>query len=165
MSRNLSPSLSSSYRSCAIPTRSSTVLQGLRKWLSEHESRSTLKFTANLAFHLYSRQSRTEPRALIRELPFALALTYTGSWLSPRAVLFYSRGTSAFASVATPFNLAPGPIPLCSYLIRLSLPNDRFVCTHPFLPCIVSYRACFCISRDPAIYAEATKPWFRSLLH
>lgn len=64
---------SSCSSSTSIPA---TLGHGLRKWLSEHESRNTLKFTANLAFHLYSRQPRTQPRALIRELPPALSLSF-----------------------------------------------------------------------------------------
>lgn len=149
---------SSCPSSTSIPA---TLGHGPRKWLSEHESRNTLKFTANLAFHLYSRQPRTQPRALIRKLPLAPSLSFnsplfllfsptqqssTYPALPPRhsPVLFYSRGTSAFAS-ATPFNLAPGPpslspqplqplsATLCPSISSVCLTSDRFARTRLFL--------------------------------
>lgn len=73
-----------------------------RKWFSRHELRNTLKFTANLAFHLYSRQPTAEPRALIRgEEPNVDTLTHHAA---------PTRGSFALQAhpplFATPFNLA-----------------------------------------------------------
>lgn len=132
-----------------------------------------MAFRARIAQHIeIHRESRfpslspsaedREPRALIRGTTprSSSRLSHAGSQppistpLAP--LLFYSRGTSAFASAATPFNLAPGPIPLCPYLIRLSLASDRFARTflsslpNPSRP--LDRCACFCISRNTGIY-------------
>lgn len=82
--------------------------------------------------------------------------------------LFYSRGTSAFASVATPFNLAPGPIPLCPHLIRLSLASDRFARTWPpFLSFPLTLRIfarVFAFHETP-VFMRGHTPGFQSFLH
>lgn len=72
---------------------------------------------------------RNNPSLFLSPLSHAGSQPPISTPLAPNAVLFYSRGTSAFASAATPFNLAPSPIPLCPYLICLSLASDRFART------------------------------------
>lgn len=110
---------------------------------------------------------RNHPSLFLSPTPRGESATYlnlsSSSLLPPRSVLFYSRGTSAFASAATPFNLAPGPIPLCPYLIRLS--RERSIRTHVFFPFLspppplppsrpLDRCACFCISRNTGIYGR-----------
>lgn len=101
--------------------------------------------------------TRFDPRVttpLASSLTYAQRVSYTYLFfllpVSPsRVVLFYSPSTSAFASAATPFNLAPGSVPPCPYLIRLSLASDRFTRTRLFLSLSLSLErcACFCISQ------------------
>lgn len=117
-----------------------------------------------------NRATRFDPRNYPSSYPSSI-LTQGVSHLSqppPHAALFYSRGTSAFASAATPFNLAPGPIPFCPYLIRLSLAIDSHA-RAPFLSLSPSFlpnclRVFLHFAKHRYLW-EATRRGFQSLLH
>lgn len=116
-----------------------------------------------------NRATRFDPRNYPSPYPSSTLRRESATYLNPpHAVLFYSRGTSAFASAATPFNLAPGPIPFCPYLIRLSLASDRFArtCSVPLSPSFLPncLRVFLHFAKHRYLW-EATRWGFQSLLH
>lgn len=127
------------------------------------DPRATIPLAPSLYAHLRARSQLpiypSSPSPLTHFLP------------PSRVVLFYSPSTSAFASVATPFNLAPGSVPPCPYLIRLSLASDRFARTRLFLSLSIvpsfslfgSLRVFLRLAKH-SIYGDRT-PGFQSFSH
>lgn len=147
----------------------------LRKWLSEHESRNTLKFTANLAFHLYSRQPRTKPRALIRESPLLSLL------LSPTrgesAIPIYSSSSPFLPHASFCFTLQAHPpsrpprrpliqrrvpslrVPISSVCLSQAIDSHARAYSSLFLS-LWNVARVFASRRDTPVFAETTRRGF-----